>query len=417
MTSPANNDVRDPDDHTAVECGQADEDTSVDNLVTSINGADLLDQILAFQHRFICYPSNDAAIAHTLWIAHTHLMDAWFTTPRLAVLSPEPGSGKSRVLEITALLVPRPVFSVQASAAYIFRKIADQANRPTILFDEIDSIFGPQARGSEELRAMINSGYRRGATVGRCAGDKGQFEVIDFPVFGAIAMGGLGNLPETILSRSVILRMRRRAPDEKAENFRPIVHEAEAAPLYADLERWAEEISTSAATYEPFIPKGIANRDEDVWAPLLTVAELAGGSWPHLAASTALSFVQKAKADTPVSLGARLLADIHQCFEGQERLSSKDLVDRLTSDPESEWNDVNGRRLDQMRLARMLKQFEIKSEGMRYPDGSTPKGYRRGMFADAWRRYLPVPESPPQAPHAPQKDIAAGKDEPPTRTL
>ncbi|MCC4259010.1 hypothetical protein LL268_21435, partial [Sphingobium lactosutens] len=51
-----------------------------------IDGAALLDRIHAFARRFICYPSDMASIAHVLWIAHTHLMDAWFSSGRLASL-------------------------------------------------------------------------------------------------------------------------------------------------------------------------------------------------------------------------------------------------------------------------------------------------------------------------------------------
>ena len=55
------------------------------------------------------------------------------------------------MLEITALLVPNPLLSVNSSAAYILRKVADQDNQPTILYDEIDTVFGPQAKGDEGL--------------------------------------------------------------------------------------------------------------------------------------------------------------------------------------------------------------------------------------------------------------------------
>jgi len=57
-----------------------------------------------FTGRFVAYPSDDAHVAHVLWIAHTHLMEAWESTPRLAFLSPEPSSGKTRALEVTELL-------------------------------------------------------------------------------------------------------------------------------------------------------------------------------------------------------------------------------------------------------------------------------------------------------------------------
>jgi len=62
---------------------------------------DVLTDVVAFLRRFVAYPSDHAAVAHALWIVHTHLMHCWESTPRLAFLSPEPGSGKSRALEVT----------------------------------------------------------------------------------------------------------------------------------------------------------------------------------------------------------------------------------------------------------------------------------------------------------------------------
>jgi hypothetical protein len=93
----------------------------------SIDGAELLDQVYEFLGRFVAYPSKEARAAHTLWIAHTHLMDQWETTPRLAFLSAEPASGKTRALEITELLVPSPILAVNVSPAYLVRKIASEA--------------------------------------------------------------------------------------------------------------------------------------------------------------------------------------------------------------------------------------------------------------------------------------------------
>ena len=46
--------------------------------------------VYKFLGRFVSYPSEHAQVAHALWIVHTHLMDRWESTPRLAFLSPEP---------------------------------------------------------------------------------------------------------------------------------------------------------------------------------------------------------------------------------------------------------------------------------------------------------------------------------------
>src|SRR5262245_18334476 len=106
----------------------------------------ILDDVHAFLGRFVIYPSSEAHDAHVLWIAHTHVMDAWESTPRIAFLSPEPASGKTRALEITELLVPNAVEAVNVSPAYLFRKVGDDKAPPTILFDEIDTVFGPKAK-------------------------------------------------------------------------------------------------------------------------------------------------------------------------------------------------------------------------------------------------------------------------------
>ncbi len=74
---------------------------AVGELPTSLG--ELLDDVRKFIARFCVFPSEDCLIAVTLWAAHTHIIEHLWTTPRLAVLSPELGSGKTRVLEVLEL--------------------------------------------------------------------------------------------------------------------------------------------------------------------------------------------------------------------------------------------------------------------------------------------------------------------------
>ena len=87
-----------------LESAMADVEIEDDNVGADIDGDALLDSVHAFLRRFISYPSRHASIAHTLWIAHTHMMDLWDSTPRIAFMSPERGSGKTRALEVTEFL-------------------------------------------------------------------------------------------------------------------------------------------------------------------------------------------------------------------------------------------------------------------------------------------------------------------------
>src|SRR5262250_2659388 len=114
----------------------------------------MLAQVYGFLSRFISFPSEYAHIAHALWCVHTHLMDKWESTPRIAFLSPEPASGKTRALEVAELLVPNPVEAINVSPAYLFRKVGSEDGPPTVLFDEIDTIFGPKAKENEEIRGL-----------------------------------------------------------------------------------------------------------------------------------------------------------------------------------------------------------------------------------------------------------------------
>ena len=189
-------------------------------------GLRAINRVHAFIGRFVAHPSPESRDAHALWILHTHLMDHWDSTPRLAFLSAEPASGKSRALEVTALLVPRAVQSVNATPAYLFRKIGVEEGPPTILYDEIDTVFGPKAKDNEEVRGVLNAGHHRGATAGRCVVIGKTVTTEELPAYCAVAMAGLGWLPDTILTRSVIVRMRRRAPDELVEPFRRRIHTA-----------------------------------------------------------------------------------------------------------------------------------------------------------------------------------------------
>ncbi|MGY4430033.1 hypothetical protein ACVWWO_002510 [Bradyrhizobium sp. F1.13.1] len=232
-------------------------------------GAALLEDVRGFLCRFVSYPSVHAAIAHTLWVVHTHLMSAWESTARLAFLSPEPGSGKTRALEVTEMLVPRPVHATNVSPAYLYRKCGGEGGPPTILFDEIDAIFGPKAREHEDVRSFLNSGHRRGATFGRCVIYGKRVETEDVQSFAAVALAGLGWLPDSIMTRSVVIRMRRRAPNEHVEAFRHRTHAPVGRNLFLRLEDWAAASAGHAEAARPEMPSGIEDRTADLWEPLL----------------------------------------------------------------------------------------------------------------------------------------------------
>lgn len=357
----------------------------IQNRVDAIADGDaLLSEIHDFLGRFVAYPSPECQIAHTLWIGHTHLMEVWDSTPRIAFLSAEPGSGKSRALEVTSLLVPRPIEAINATPAYLFRKVADPEGMPTILFDEIDTIFGPKAKDNEEIRGVLNAGHRRGAMAGRCVIRGKTVETEELPAYCAVAVAGIGNLPDTILTRSIVVRMRRRAPNERVQQFRRRIEAAEGHELCDRLSGWAA-LAMSRVIF-PDMPAGIEDRNADVWEALLAVADAAGGVWPSTARVAAVALVTQSKESTP-SIGIRLLTDLRNIFGDRDRLSTDEALTALAVVEEAPWGDWKGKAINARQLANFLRPYGVASKILRH-GSSVFRGYDRVDFHDPWMRYL-----------------------------
>lgn len=358
----------------------------------AVDGAKLLHLVHDMLGRFVAYPSPAAHIAHTLWIAHAWLMDVWDSTPRIAFLSPEPGSGKSRALEITELLVPRPVIAVNTTPAYLFRKVSDPDGLPTILYDEIDTVFGPRtAKDNEDIRGLLNAGHRKGAVAGRCVTVGKIVKTEELPAYCAVALAGLNDLPDTLLTRSVVVRMRRRSPDEQVEPFRHRAIKPECDELRYQLSMWAEQVAGELGDTWPVMPAGITDRNADVWEALLAIADAAGADWPELAREAAVTLVTEAYAAPPISLGVRLLADLRDIFGDADAVTTAAILSALTSLDEAPWGDLRGKALDPRGLAARLRQYGVRSTTVRIGD-EVAKGYLRTDLWDAWGRYLPNKE-------------------------
>lgn len=361
------------------------------------DGAALLDDVRTFLGRFVAYPSAAALDAVTLWAAHTHVVHSGENTPRLALLSPEPWSGKTRTLEALEVLVPRPMRVENASPATVFRSIASE--QPTILFDEVDAIF--TRRGTEdpneELRGVLNAGHRKGSTVPRCVGP--SHEVKRFDVFCAVALAGLGDLPDTLMSRAVVVRMRRRAPSEPVEAFRPRLHRGEGHALRDRLTAWLEPLADHIGAAWPQLPEGITDRPADVWEPLLAVAEAAGGEWTKRARQACAELCQAAQSTDSGSLGIRLLTDLRAVFGDAAGLATETILRELRAIEDAPWDDLRGKPLDARGLARRLKPYGVASTKLKIGADSV-RGYRREDLWDAWQRYLPA--SSPAEPELPE---------------
>ncbi|MGA7880819.1 MAG: DUF3631 domain-containing protein [Terrimicrobiaceae bacterium] len=363
---------------------------------------EILEQVRGFLSRYIVFSNEAQATAVTLWVAHTWVIDAFDYTPYLQISSPVKRCGKSRVFDCLKLLCAKPWVVVSITEAVMFRKI--EKDTPTLLLDEIDAVFTPKKGddGKEAIRALLNAGFERRATVPRCVGP--NHTLAEFRVFCSKALAGIGKLPDTIADRSIPIIMARRKRGQHVEKFRARNAEVIAKPMAAALQAWAsrQQTLTSLCNACPFVPDALGDRAADICEPLLAIAEMAGGEWPGRARSALVELCAGGDiADE--SIGIKLLAAIREIFEARkvDRISTKELLDALierdSDEPWAVWwesaiakGNVRGVAA---KLARLLKPFDIIPETIREADGGTPKGYKLASFGDAFLRYLP--ENPP----------------------
>jgi len=348
----------------------------------------LLDELAEVLNRYVVLPTAYARDAVTLWIAASHALPAFDHAPRLVINSPEKRCGKSRLLDIIEATAHEALVTVNATAAAIFRRIGD-GHPPTLLIDEADSIFGTKkaADNNEDLRALVNAGHQRNRPALRCVGP--QQTPTEFATFAMVALAGIGSsMPDTITDRAVNITMRRRAPGERISAFRYLRDAVPLHPLRDRLCRWAAAVKSELDDADPVMP--VEDRAADTWAPLVALADAAGGSWPGRARTAAVAMVEAADSDqAEVSLGIRLLTDCRDIFTdprtGTSELASQELVRRLHDVAEAPWAAFD---LDQRGLARRLRNYGVRPDRVRPGGGDQVRGYRLEDFTDAFSRYL-----------------------------
>ncbi|MEJ7742076.1 MAG: hypothetical protein WKF73_05710 [Nocardioidaceae bacterium] len=190
-----------------------------------IDGAELLDELHGALTKYVAFPSAKSADAVTLFVAATHAQPAWEHATRLVVKSPLKRCGKSRLQEVIAETCYRPLRTANCSTAALVRSIGSD-DPPTILLDEADTVFRGSKSGkdgvAEDLRGFINAGHSRGAPYLRWDMTARQLE--ECPTFAMAVLAGIGDLPDTIEDRAVIVSMRRRGNGETVASIPTPLH-------------------------------------------------------------------------------------------------------------------------------------------------------------------------------------------------
>lgn len=343
----------------------------------------LLEELEEVFKRYAVLPEH-VTTALALWCVFTYLIDVMDIAPILVISSPEKRCGKTTLLSILLKLVYRPLPASNISSAALFRII--DAWKPTLIIDEADTFI----KASEELKGVINSGHTRPtAFVIRNVGD--DHNPKPFSTWGAKVIAVIGDVPDTIHDRSIVISLKRKFNHEIIEKIRnadPLIFDK----LRSKLLRVANDNAGIIKNTRPSFPRdvNISDRALDNWESLLAIAGLAGEDWIN-------KVYQAAQALSPnetdiTSVGVELLQDIQKIFieKNITEISTKELIEALCEDEESRWVTYNFKGNDKSitarQISRILKEYKIKSKNVRFGE-EVLKAYEKIQFEDAWKRY------------------------------
>jgi hypothetical protein len=328
-------------------------------------------------------------VAAALWLLHTHVFNRFTISPRLAFTSPVRGCGKTTALAIIEQLAYRPERMDNATPAVIYHLI-DRLHG-TLLVDEADNL-GLNVNGI--LRAVLNSGHRKGGSIRRVI--KGEPK--KFTTFAPMAVAAIGSLPLPLMQRSIIIHMQKTAGSIVKRFDTGDTDTMERINIvYGFVGRWAS--SKPALDLDPDLPKDLRNRIADNWRHLIAIADCFGPVWARLAREAAITFAHSFHDE---DAGVILLSDIRTIFNrtAADRMTSADLITALLDIEEGGWSEYRGMRDDQQpkklsagEMARLLRPFGIRPRSIwpataKHRKGvSSRKGYYRSQFEEAWRCY------------------------------
>ena len=246
-------------------------------------------------------------------------------------------------------------------------------------------LWGGDKDYSTKLTGILNAGYTRKGSVWMCEGQGSNQKAKEWNVFCPKVFSGIGHehLPDTLLDRSIPIEMKRKVK-EPVEKFHELEATRELEPIKQRCEYLGPQLIPELKRGRPTPAPGLNDRAEDIWGPLLAIADRAGGVWPELArqAATELS----GEANHPdADIGVQLLRDINALWpEDQSFLTSQELLRHLHDLEEQPWATwCRGNvPMTPHALARLLKEFQINSKS-----NGQHRGYQLDHFQDAFVRY------------------------------
>ena len=369
-----------------------------------------LDEGRVFSGEILWMPGY-ALDALTLALAASHVLESWYTVPRLLFTSPEGQSGKSTALDLVHMLGDN-TWDATGATSYSIRSKFNERTKPFAAVDEISMVFGLSGLRGEnnDLAKMMRVGYRRKAVISMSV-DRSS---VDVSVFCFMAFAGLKTaVPHDIWTRCIPFAMVPKPSNiTMARDSLDPDTEAEAAvfkmALHAYMKTLQPYIKRLQRSFKRPHPK-FTDRKDQIWRAVYLTAKAADmyelDQWklaceaaeeegtdlperPHCTwterAMTAFKTMALDSSDLPtLTSPQRMLRDVAEWFResGEEFAFAGDLLLMLRdSNSEELWDVLTDRKMELL-MKQALGESTAKTVGTR-----RARGFYAAPVLKAWEK-------------------------------
>lgn len=373
-------------------------------------GPEVISAIMADLQRHL-FISEENALTAVLWVAHANLFHEFEHTPRLVITAPLKACGKTVLLSVLATMTNHSIPTGKCNSAAFVRLSA--GGHLSFFMDEADMLFGKYS-GDRDMITALNNGWQKGGNFIKCVGD--THVPTQMPVHSAVAMAGISlnlKLPDTTLSRSIVINMQRAKSSQLQEKYRRKRHQSIFRQHGQGLLRWCNDHRQQIIDHDPMIPDSVEPRDEDKWESLVSIAQLVS---PELGAKAMRLLMSQRQVDEDEAK-MMLLKDFKTVYDWKYPELSNHLKDGMTTrgiqpnalavllcqvhsheeNDDQVWERWNAGKYSQSQDARikghqvttLLKEFGLLKVSIRH-DGSsqTFKGFKWDEMLTAYEQWI-----------------------------
>jgi hypothetical protein len=221
----------------------------------------------AVHHLFTTYVDFRSEVESrvlTLWTIGTYFYTLFPAFPYLALSGPK-NSGKSTVLRVLQPLAFNMVTTSDPTGPAMFRLI--HYTRCTVGIDEAERYRHPKDPGMQQIRQLLNSGYKQGMPAIRLIGEDMKPQAFD--VYSPKILAAIAGLEDVLASRCIAIPMRR--TDKKLPCVPP---DFDGAAIRHQL--YSLALTRFQAVYVNYFERTelhpLHNRSGELWSPLVALA-------------------------------------------------------------------------------------------------------------------------------------------------